>query len=195
MIRQIWPLDDGGICKWHYLISQDKVKWSEVAQLCLALCDPMDCSLPGSSVHGIFQAIVLEWIAISFCRGSSRPRDWTRVSRIVDRRFTVWATREVLWSGNALGEVQSAYVPLCMVFSFPTCTSVSKEALGPAGAQLSLTKPLHLESQLNLFKDSHLANYSFPAESHNNTWHILAQIDLLKFHSVTPFSYKKPSSQ
>ena len=51
-------------------------------------------------------------------------------------------------------------------------------ALGPAGAQLSLTKPLHLESQLNLFKDSHLANYSFPAESHNNTWHILAQIDL-----------------
>ena len=39
------------------------------------LCDPMDCSLPGSSVHGIFQAIVLEWIAISFSRGSSQPRD------------------------------------------------------------------------------------------------------------------------
>ena len=44
---------------------------SEVAQLCPTLCDPMDCSLPGSSVHGIFQAIVLEWIAISFSRGSS----------------------------------------------------------------------------------------------------------------------------
>ena len=55
----------------------------------------MDCNLPGSSVHGIFQAIVLEWIAISFSRGSSQPRDRTRVSRIVDRRFTVWATREV----------------------------------------------------------------------------------------------------
>ena len=53
----------------------------------------MDCSLPGSSVHGIFQAIVLEWIAISFSRGSSRPRDWTQVSRIVDRCFTVWATK------------------------------------------------------------------------------------------------------
>ena len=39
------------------------------------LCDPVDCSLPGSSVHGLFQAIVLEWIAISFSRGSSRPRD------------------------------------------------------------------------------------------------------------------------
>ena len=56
----------------------------------------MGCSLPGSSVYGIFQAIVLEWIAISFSRGSSRPRAWTRVSRIVDRRFTVWATREVV---------------------------------------------------------------------------------------------------
>ena len=62
---------------------------SELTQSCPTLCDPMDCSLPGSSVHGIFQAIVLEWIAISFSRGSSRPRDLTRVSRIVDRRFTV----------------------------------------------------------------------------------------------------------
>ena len=68
---------------------------SPVAKLCLTLCDLMDCSLPGSSVHGIFQAIVLEWIAISFSRGSSQPRDRTRVSHIVDRRFTVWATREV----------------------------------------------------------------------------------------------------
>ena len=50
----------------------------------------MDCSLPGSSVYKIFQAIVLEWIAISFSRGSSQPRDWTQVSRIVDRHFTVW---------------------------------------------------------------------------------------------------------
>ena len=53
----------------------------------------MGCSLPGSSVHGIFQAIVLEWIAISFSRGSSRPRDRIQVSCIVDRRFTAWATR------------------------------------------------------------------------------------------------------
>ena len=65
--------------------------------ICLTLCDPMDCSLPGSFVHGIFQAIVLEWIAISFSRGSSQPRAWTWVSCIVDRCFTVWATREVLW--------------------------------------------------------------------------------------------------
>ena len=60
---------------------------SEVAQLCLTLCDPMDCSLPGSSLHGIPQARTLEWVAISFSRGSSRPRDRTRVSRIAGRCF------------------------------------------------------------------------------------------------------------
>ena len=53
----------------------------------------MDCSLSGSSIHGIFQARVLEWIAISFSRGSSRPRNRTWVSHIAGRRFTVWATK------------------------------------------------------------------------------------------------------
>ena len=51
---------------------------------------------PGSSVHGIFQARVLEWVAISFSRESSQPRDRTQISRIAGRHFTVWATREVL---------------------------------------------------------------------------------------------------
>ena len=54
----------------------------------------MNCSLPDSSVHGILQARILEWVAISFSRGSSRPRDWTQVSLIVGRLFTNWATRE-----------------------------------------------------------------------------------------------------
>ena len=54
----------------------------------------MECSLPGSSIHGIFQSRVLEWIAISFSRGSIRPRDWTQGSRIAGRLFTLWATRE-----------------------------------------------------------------------------------------------------
>ena len=67
---------------------------SEVAQSCLTLCFPMDCNLPCSSIHGIFQARVLEWVAISFSRGSFRPRDRTQVSYIVGRHFTVWGTRE-----------------------------------------------------------------------------------------------------
>ena len=50
-------------------------EWSEVSQSCPTLCDPMDCRPPGSSIHGIFQARVVEWVAISFSRGSSWPMD------------------------------------------------------------------------------------------------------------------------
>ena len=57
-------------------------------------CDPTDCSLPGSSVHGILQARTLEWVAVSFCRGSSQPRNQTWVSYIAGRLFTNWATKE-----------------------------------------------------------------------------------------------------
>ena len=74
----------------HVLIQCMKVKSeSEVTQSCLTLCDPMDSSLPGSTVHGIFQARILEWAAISFSRGSSQPRDQTWVSCIADRHFTI----------------------------------------------------------------------------------------------------------
>ena len=59
----------------------------EVTQSCPTLCNPTDCSLPGSSVHGIFQTRILERVAISFSRGSSRPRDRTWVSCFVGRRF------------------------------------------------------------------------------------------------------------
>ena len=55
---------------------------------------PMNCTPPGSSLHGILQARVLERGAISFSKGSSRPRDQNRVSHIPGRRFNLWATRE-----------------------------------------------------------------------------------------------------
>ena len=67
---------------------------SEVAQLCPILCDSMDCSPPGFSIHGVFQAKILEWVAL--LQGSSPPTDQTQVSHIVGRRFTFWATREAL---------------------------------------------------------------------------------------------------
>ena len=76
----------------------EKVKVSKsvslVAQSCPTLCNLMDCSSPGSSVHRIFQARTLEHIAIPFSRRSSQPKDPTRVSRIAVRFFTIWATRE-----------------------------------------------------------------------------------------------------
>ena len=78
-----------------FKLDLEKVEEPEVTQSCLTLCDPMDCSLPASSIHGIFQARTVEWVAISFSRGFSQPRDWTQVSHIIGRRFTVWATGEV----------------------------------------------------------------------------------------------------
>jgi len=65
-----------------------------VAKLCPTLVTPMDCSLPGSFVHGILQARILEWVAISFSRGSSQPRNQTQISHTAGRFFTDWATRE-----------------------------------------------------------------------------------------------------
>ena len=65
-----------------------------VAQSCLTLCNPTDCSLPGSFVHGLSHARTLEWVAISFPRGSSQPRDQTCVSCIARGFFTIWAARE-----------------------------------------------------------------------------------------------------
>ena len=80
-----------------WLLDLKRAPWSAEVKLLsrIRLCDTMDCSLPGSSVHGIFQPRVLEWVALSFSRGSSRPRDRSRVSHIVGRHFTVWATRQI----------------------------------------------------------------------------------------------------
>ena len=76
----------------------------------LILCPPLlllpsifpsirvDYSLPGSSVQIILQARILEWVAISFSRGSSQPKDWTRVSCIAGRFFIIWVTREAIWN-------------------------------------------------------------------------------------------------
>ena len=73
-----------------------------VTQSCLTLCDPMDCSPPGSSVHGILQARILEWVAISFSRGSSQLSDQTQVSHIAGGFFTSWAIKEAPTTLNAL---------------------------------------------------------------------------------------------
>ena len=77
------------------MIRVEKFKVS-VSQSCPTLCDPVDCSLPGSSVREILQARILEWVAIPFSKGSSWPRDWTRVSCIAGRFFAIWATKETL---------------------------------------------------------------------------------------------------
>ena len=78
----------------HTYIEKVKVL---VSHLCPALCNPMSYSLPSSSVHGLLQARILEWAAIPF-RGSSQPRNWTQVSCVAGKLFTVWVTMEALIS-------------------------------------------------------------------------------------------------
>ena len=79
--------------------------WSEVkvAQSCPTLCNPMDYT-----VHGIFHAKILEWVAFPFSRGSSQPRDWTQVSRVAGRLFTSWAT---VWKRSILQSLQKQMQP------------------------------------------------------------------------------------
>ena len=105
-----------------------------VVQLCLILCDAMDCNLPGSSVRGNFQTRILEWIAISFSRGSFWPKAWTWVSCIAGRLFTVWATREA-----------HHYPPSCFssVNRKKFSALFSSDKFGPtgSGAQTSIKNP------------------------------------------------------
>ena len=100
-------------------------KWSEVAQLCPTLCIRMDCIAYHAPPLEIFQARVLEWVAIPFSRGSSQPRDWTRVFRIVGWCFTMWATREVWVSHNVTHMPSLLSLPPTQASSHPSRSSQS----------------------------------------------------------------------
>ena len=98
----------------------------KVAQSCLTLCNPMDCSLPGSSVRGLFQARILEWVAISFSRGSSQHRDRTQVSCIAGRFFTSWPW-ENSWTVFPREGRQAKWLKitmLCYAKSLPSCPTL-----------------------------------------------------------------------
>ena len=83
-------------CLIFFLEEDDCAVPCLVDQSCPTLCDPMDCSLPGSSVHGISHARILEWVAVSFSRGSSRPRDRTHISCIGRRMLYHCVTWETI---------------------------------------------------------------------------------------------------
>ena len=106
-------------------------------QLYPTLCNPMDCSPPGSSVHGILQARILEWVAIPFSRGSSWPRDGTWVSRMAGRFFTVWATITV-W---ATREAQ------CHQELLPNCTLKGIKWLAPFAVSKGASFPTAFTTQ------------------------------------------------
>ena len=102
-----WILNCTWVLKWHLHVKQNCVYCCfSVTKPCPTHCDPMDCSPPGSPVHGILQARILEWVAMLSSRESYQPRNWTQVSRIAGEFFTIWAIREApLFSwGKALME-------------------------------------------------------------------------------------------
>ena len=113
-----------------------------VVESCLNLCDHMDYSLPGSSVHEVLQARILEWVAILFSRGYSWPRDLTWVSCIVCRLFTIWAIREAPICGLCLR--------FFFVFSFgiptlsPLCRQSSLVSYSPWVCKNSVTEWLRM---------------------------------------------------
>ena len=94
-----YSLRNCGASTFHH----GKCKLKLATQSSLTLCDPMDCSPPGSSVHGILQARILEWVAISFSRGSSQPRDLHNPG-IKPRSPTLWKTIYRLSHQGSLGE-------------------------------------------------------------------------------------------
>ena len=82
------------------------------------LCDSIDCNLPGSSVHGILHARILEWVAVPFSRESSQPRDQTQVSHIAGRSFNIWVTSEVV-SGKLQYSNKCAKLSGCVCYENP----------------------------------------------------------------------------
>ena len=132
------------------------------------LCDPMDGSLPGSSVHRIFQARTLEWGAIAFSRRSSQPRDRTQVSHIVGRRFNDTLSDEPTWW--LLGGREEA-------LSFPYWTQLSGLGEGPllpsVDRSVSVQALLHKPSWVNLVLEPPSQCYSGASElttQHSGEW-------------------------
>ena len=114
-----------------------------VTQLCPTLCDPMDCSPPGSSVHGILQARILEWVAIPLSRGSSSPRDQTQVSCVscIEGRFF---TTELLGKQQSIKQEKKkkprshhvdTLVKLCLVYSCENFSWVDCQQQNCCGSQ------------------------------------------------------------
>ena len=145
-----------------------------VAQSCPTLCNPMDCSLPGSSVHATLQARILEWVTVSFSRRSSRPRDQTQVSCIAGRFF---ATEPRGKSGDQYGGFFSSVQFSSVTQSCPTlCDPMNRSTPGlPVHHQLPEFTQTHMHQVGDAIQPSHpLLSPSPPAPNpsqHQSLFH------------------------
>ena len=142
-----------------------------VAQSCLTLWDPMDCSQPGSSVHGIPQASILAWVAIPFSRGSSQPRDGAQFSHIAGRFFTSWATREATAMQMCSYSLSGGfiYLPfetwLCNLFQSTEC---DRSDVVPVSSHNFKEACPFLFTLLKSWR--HVIKLAWPAEGSDITW-------------------------
>ena len=148
---------------FHFLAIMNKTANNSIfiAQSCLTLCDPIECSPPGSSVHRFFQARILEQVAISFSRGSSQPRDWTQASHIADRRFTVWAPEKPQSSMYKHNSHTSFGVDIgfqLLSIYLTNCWNTSDHSLTICGTGRLFTKWLHHSAFISAVYKS----FSFP---------------------------------
>ena len=123
------------LCQQNYVgHHRGHIPCARSLQSCQTLCASMDCSPPGSSVHGISQARILEWAAISFSRGSFRPRDQTHVSCVscvAGRFFTTSTTEEMICQKEKMLELISDLFPLIFRWhNFTGCSGLSCFILG-----------------------------------------------------------------
>ena len=131
---------------------KEVVKWVKVTQSCPTLCNPMDCSLPISSLHGILQARTREWVAIPFSRGSSQPRDWTRSPALQG----LWHYRQILYILSHQRNPKKGwwwYMNIWLFLLLLFNSKVMSESLQPHGLQcqasLSFTISLSLHKLIS----------------------------------------------
>ena len=118
-----------------------------VTQLCSTLCNPMDCSPPGSSVHGILQARILEWVAILLCMGSSQPRDGTGVCYFFGRAGRFFLMSQQGEPKGCVASLSGSQIPVSSVTGGNSHHYTNKDGLNSIGQQQKRSHQVQNRSQ------------------------------------------------
>ena len=132
--------------------------WVLVTQSCLTLCDPVDYTLLGSSLHGILQARMMQWVYIPFSRESSWSRDWTQVSCTADRFLSTWATKEAQYIVEYYSAIKKENMPFAIMlmdleaFMLSEPWDIMKRKINPVWLQLYEFKK-QIKNQVHSYRE------------------------------------------